>query len=106
MQNLVGKRLCYGIKSPDTDLYDLGFGPYTLHAICPIEIRDRSGAERYDMNTPSEQFRQRLQRLIGRRVRRVALSDKNDLWLDFDVCHMVLVSWEDGEESWRLFRVG
>lgn len=121
---LVDEPLCYGLKSPDMDLYDFGFGQFeevidsngkrkvcthTLHITCRFEIIERIGKchiHRYYEDTPSDKFNSDVKRLIGYCVKRVALSDKNDLWLDFGDYWIVFATVEDGEESWRLFSPG
>ena len=120
---LVGQQLRYGLKSPDMDLYDLGFGneivfinsngeqqeayQYTLHLVCGIFIYWKDGhKEEFYGDTSPQVFQQSIQQLIGEEVRRVALSDKNDLWLDFRRCHIVIVTYENNDESWRLFTPG
>ena len=122
LQTLVGLPLCYGLKSPDMDLYDLGFGnmgdvmnpcgerkgvcTHILHVICRFKVIWKNGEHRidkYNEDTPCEKFHSEVKRLIGLKVRRVALSDKNDLWLDFGDCWVAFATFENGEESWRLF---
>lgn len=122
LQTLVGQPLCYGIKSPDMDLYDLGFGSgvvditsygeekedwtYILHVTCRFKVIWRNGERRIDKyyeDTPCEKFHSEIKRLIGLKVKRVALSSKNDLYLDFGDYWIVFVTFEDGEESWRFF---
>ena len=116
---LVGQPLCYGIKSPDMDLYDFGFGSavsaaglkgkvceYTLHVTCRFKVIWRNAEKRvdvYDESSPCKRFHSELRPLLGLKVRRIALSDKNDLWLDFGDCWMVFATFEDVEESWRFF---
>lgn len=119
---LVDQPLCYGIKSPDTDLYDFGFGnmdnsmtPYgggkkvgtlSLHVTCRFKVIWKIGecrVDKYYEDTPCEQFHSEVKRLVGLKVRRVALSDKNDLWLDFGDYWIVFATFESGEESWRFF---
>ena len=122
LRTLVNLSLCYGLKSPDTDLYDFGFGnmvnimnPYgggkevcthILHVICRFKVIWKNGERRVDKYyeyTPCEKFHSEVQRLLGMKVRRVALSDKNDLWLDFGDYWVVFATFENGEESWRFF---
>lgn len=120
---IVGTPLRYGIKSADTNLYDLGFGNDTeyigwtgiLRETCTYAIHltggiivywENGGKVEYCDATPHTEFHADIHRLIGLCVRRVTLSEKNDLWLDFGECRMVIVTREDGEESWRLFLPG
>lgn len=121
LQTLVDQPLCYGIKSPDMDLYDFGFGNMTeavnpyggvkncthiLHITCRFKMIWKNGEHRvvkYYEDTPCEQFHSEVNRLVGLKVKRVALSDKNDLWLDFGDYWVVFATFENGEESWRLF---
>lgn len=124
LQMLVGQPITYAYKASDLDLYDFGFGStierlnwrgekrqvcsFVLHATCRFKIIHRPNGitkcvERFYEDTLSEVFRASIQRLFSLKVRRVALSDKNDLWLDFGECWMVFATFEDGEESWRFF---
>ena len=122
LHSLTGHPLRYAIKSPDTDLYDFGFGElvavvnrcgkqkkigtYILHAICRFKVIWKNGecrVEKYYEDTPCEKFHSEVKRLVGLKVRRVALSDKNDLWLDLGDYWVVFATFENGEESWRFF---
>lgn len=124
LNSLNGMPLLYALKSPDTELYDFGFGElvetvnrcgrqkkiatYTLHVLCRFKVIARGPehkVDKYYEDTPSEMFHSEINRLLGLKVRRVALSDKNDLWLDFGDYWIVFVTFEDGEESWRLFTI-
>ena len=110
LYDVIGKPLCYAIKSPDIDLFDLGFGLdeeswiYALHATCPIKVIRRNGSrqvECYFGDTTSGVFASGIHQVIGVPVKRVALSTKNDLWLDFGDWWVVAITIENGEESWR-----
>lgn len=122
LRTLVDLPLCYGLKSPDTDLYDFGFGnmvnvmnpfgggkeacTHILHVTCRFKVIWKNGERRVDKyyeDTSCEKFHSEVKRLIGLKVRRVALSDKNDLWLDFGDYWVVFATFENGEESWRFF---
>lgn len=118
LQTLVDQPLCYGLKSPNMDLYDFGFGnlmtvqeneevcTHVLHVICRFKVIWKNGERRvykYTEDTPCEKFHSEIKHLIGMKVNRVALSDKNDLWLDFGDYWVVFVTFETGEESWRFF---
>lgn len=93
LQTLVNQTLCYGIKSPDMDLYDFGFSnrvldfdkdakeAYThfLHVVCRFKVIWRRGKRRiviYDEDTPSEKFQTECSRLVGLNVRCALLSEK------------------------------
>ena len=122
LELLIDKPLCYGIKSPDMDLYDFGFGPlrhvpcrqdpkrevgtFTLHVTCRFKIICKIGksrVQRFYEDTASEEFHCAIQPVIGLPVKRVALSDKNDLWLDLGDYWIVFATFENGKESWRFF---
>ena len=122
LQALVDLPLCYGLKYSDTELYELGFGKmdivttrygnekkvctHILHILCRFKVIWKNGerkVDKYYEDTPSEKFHSEAERIVGLKVRRVALSDKNDLWLDLDDCWIVFATSEDGEESWRFF---
>lgn len=122
LQALIGQPLCYGLKSSDMNFYDFGFGElieetdsygvkrktsnYILHVTCRFKVIWKTGTchtDKYYEDTPSEKFDSDFKDLIGLCVKRVVLSEKNDLWLDFEDCWVVFATFEDGEESWRLF---
>ena len=123
INGLVGQPFGYGIKSPDMDLYDLGFGEwieyltqlgklntactYAIHLTGGIKVWWKNGKKAvYYWDTPCEEFHKNARQMIGLHVKRVALSDKNDLWLDLGQCTMVIITREDADESWRLFAPG
>lgn len=119
VQMLVGKSLYYCLKSPDTELYDLGFldnncktkevtecDELALHAICCFKLIIPNSSCRsilFDAETSRNQVNSQFKSLIGLPIKRIALSEKNDLWLDFGNYWLVFITSEDGEESWRLF---
>ena len=122
LQSLIGKPLLYAKKSPDTQLYDFGFGEliqhtdkygnrrivgkYALHILCRFKVIYKNSnhpIQKYYEDTPHEKFQTDVQQLIGRSIVRIALSDKNDLWLDFDEYWIVFATFENCEESWRFF---
>ena len=122
LQTLNNQQLCYGMKSPDTDLYDFGFGEFVefvsrdrntrelctsvLHVTCRFKVIWRNKKRRilrFYEDTSHIKFHSEIQHLIGLRIQRVALSSKNDLWLDLGDCWIVFATFENGEESWRLF---
>ena len=120
LQTLVSQPLCYVLKSPDTDLYDFGFGKvvettnwkhtnkrmhtHIIHATCRFEIiwrNEERRVDRYYEDTPSEIVYSDTEKLIGHRIKCFALSEKNDLWLDLGEYWIVFATFETGEESWR-----
>ena len=119
LHSLVGKSLIYGLKSPDTDLYDLGFGicdnnlylnrpkcTHALHIICRFKIisqKNDGDINIYHEDSSSDEFNSEIRKLIGSKVKRVELSEKNDLWIDFGDYWMVFATFENDEESWRYF---
>lgn len=124
LNQLINQPLAYGIKSPDMDLYDFGFGgcvnvpstfkpnkvrklsEYVLHVTCRFKIIGRGNKQytkRYYEDTSHEEFHADIQHLLGLKVKRVGLSDKNDLWLDLGEVWIVFATFEIGEESWRFF---
>ena len=119
---LIGKPVKYIIKSPDMNLYDFGFGDtfavegaLGLHRMCEYTMHTSSSAIRvfwdneeeseYSGNTSSKEVSLLSERLMNSIVKSVALNDKNDLCIDFEICRMVVVTFEDAEESWRVFHV-
>ena len=122
VQTLIGCPFIYAIKSPDTELYDFGFGElvdtlnrqgkskkigtHMVHALCRFKVIWKDGSRRVDSyfeDTPYQVFCSDAKRFIGLKVIQVALSDKNDLWLDLGDCWIVFATYENGEESWRFF---
>lgn len=116
LHSLVGKRLSYCIKSPDTELYDFGFlddndeanalNELTLHALCCFKIiihQPNCKSCLFESGTSLEKVKRRVSPLIGLAVKRVALSDKNDLWIDLGDYWLVFITYENSKESWRLF---
>ena len=122
LNKMVNQPLAYAIKSPDTELYDFGFGeeretddkrmlpPYILHVLCRFKIIPKDGSRKvqicHEDTTPSV-FNKKIEPLIGLSVKRVGLSDKNDLWLDFGAYWVVFATFEeDNDEAWRFFISG
>jgi hypothetical protein len=122
LQTLVNQPLLFAIKSPDTELYDFEFGKevvsvnrhgnpkrvgtHILHILCRFEIIRKTGEPHVDWfyeDTSSELFHSEVQHLMGLKVIRTALSDKNDLWLDFGDYWVVFATFNTGDESWRFF---
>lgn len=122
LNTLIGQPLLYVLKSPDTELYDFGFGElvevadrrgqrrkigtHIIHALCRFKVIWRNGERRVDIyyeDTPPEEVYSKINHLVGVKVSRIGLSDKNDLWLDFGDYWMVFATFESGEESWRFF---
>lgn len=122
LETLMGQPLVYCLKSPDTELYDFGFGSFvdivtlrgnkhticthTLHVLCPFRIISKTGtgqSQWYYEDTPSESFQCDVALLIGLKIKRVALSQKHDLWLDLGDYWIVFVTYENEDESWRFF---
>ena len=113
LQHLINQPLQYGLKSPDMDLFDIGFGEYiNINNVCKYAIHFTYGIKLYWKNGKKEefdsmashiQFNSSIKALVGAKVKRIALSEKNDLWLDMGECHMVIVTEDSAEESWRFF---
>ena len=122
LRALIDQPLCYGVKSPNIDLYDFGFGDqheitnrsgeirkcctYILHITCRFKVICKCKKHppvNYYEDTPCDTFHANIRDLIGLKVKRIALSDKNDLWLDLEEYWIVFATFENGEESWRYF---
>lgn len=122
LNTLVGLPLIYAQKSPDTELYDFGFGKlvkavnyggnereiatHILHILCRFKVIRRNCEQQVDRfleDTPREVFNMKIKHLMGKTVKRVAISCKNDLWLDFGNHWVVFATHENSEESWRYF---
>jgi len=106
LDSIIGRKLAYAIKSPDTELYDFGFGeeremedkrmlpPYILHVLCRFKIIHKDGSTKVQIcheDTTPNVFNKKIEPLIGLSVKRVGLSDKNDLWLDFGAYWVVFL---------------
>ena len=77
---------------------------YVLHSFCPIKLAWRDGSRKvqvFDDQSDGRSFRETFDSLKGFKVKRVGLSEINDLWIDLGACWIVFESLEDGEESWR-----
>ena len=121
LNQLLNQPLSYAIKYPDTELYGFGFGeeretddqimlpPYILHVLCRFKIIYKDGSRKVQIcheDTEPKAFNKKIEPLIGLSVKRVGLSDKNDLWLDFGAYWVVFATFEDGDEAWRFFISG
>lgn len=117
---IVGSPLQYGIKSSDLDLFQLGFGEsisleywknqsleinkYAIHFDSALYVYWENGkVDKLYSNVQEAEFNMVISKLVGKLVKRVALSTKNDLWIDLDDCKIVVVTRDDEEESWRFF---
>lgn len=121
LHDLVGQALCYGLKSPDMFFYDMGFGKceiieslnhrrqllstFAIHASCYLKVIERECHKSilFSGNSNSEDFHEVIERLCGLTVKRIALSPKNDLWIDLGSIWLVFITVESEEESWRFF---
>ena len=112
-----GRSLNSARKPSDLEIYEFCFGNrneelgkvlptnYIIHALCPIKLifrKEKRSVVCYD-DLSSEEFNSLIEPFLGKTVRRVGLSDKNDLWFDFEDKWLVVVTNEDDEESWRGF---
>lgn len=122
LAQLIGCPLRYGHKSQGCEFYDLGFGKektaqadqehvstvsqFALHVVCRFKVIWKIGDKQtkvYDEDTDTDVFSIDVKNLLGHCVQRVALSDKNDLWLDFGDFWIVFATFDDNDESWRFF---
>lgn len=121
LNELIGKQLWYGLKSPDTELFDFGFGEfveigytdvdydeckYAIHALCKFKIvykKEKFRVARYYYGTTYDEFSLQAKTLIGSVVQRIDIGPKNDLLLDFEEFTIVFSTNKDEEESWRFF---
>ena len=123
MQVLVGKTLQYGYLYPSFGMFDFGFGniqnvpsdvscnaktvyEYALHVLCEFDIVWKNGSKfvkRFCWDSPKASFEHTINHLIGLEIRRVALSDNNDLWLDLGDYWIVFITYDNNKESWRFF---
>ena len=122
LKKLIGTQLKYGIKSPDLDLFQLGFErtasnciqnnsrdgsvKFAIHFTTALYVywQDKSAIEFYSEDDCANEYHTTIQKLIGSEVRDVALSEKNDFWISFDSCNIVIVTSDDIHESWRFFQ--
>ena len=124
LQALVGLHLSYVRKAYDFDMFEFCFEQkhsvflqtapnntasrekltLILHAICELKvIWPNKRTNVYNAETPLKQFYTNINQLLSLSVKRIALSDKNDLWIDLGVCWIVFITFESNEESWRFF---
>jgi len=118
LKSLENKVLIYGIKSPDLDLYDFGFGDdyikgkfddtckhctHILHPTCRFLVICQETKKWFDEYTEPKSFEQAVNTVLGARVKQAKLGKSNDLILDFDNFRVILFTFDDNEESWRLF---
>lgn len=123
LQVLEGQPLRYGLKSPDMDLYDIGFGDeieriggkgrlikvskYTVHCLCRITIYWENGNKsEYDGESYYIDFYNEIQKMTGLCIQKVELQDNNNLWIDLGQCKMLFTTVRKRYESWRLFTPG
>ncbi len=114
---IIGTTLNYGTKSPDFSLYNLGFGTeimredykgnlcafseYSIHCVEGIVLYSNHKRQEYGYEDLQFTFESAISPFVGLVVRKITLSDKNDLWIDMGKCQLVIVTSEDNEESWR-----
>lgn len=121
LKTLLGRPLLYALKSPDTELYDFGFGKLverleldgsrrkiatqTLHILCEFKVicESHHTAEKYDGFTSCDEFHSKIKYLIGSKIVAIELTKENDLMLNFNGCSIEFITFKDGEESWRFF---
>lgn len=125
LKPMLGQPLHYSRVHIEYDMFEFGFGPlfrqlgpngmyrmvcpYTIHTQVPyltIKDRKRRRAKDYYWDTTPEVFYRGTKKLIGLEVKRVGLSEKNDLWIDLGDYWIVFPTYENGEESWRFFTPG
>ena len=119
LRTLLGYTLSETLKSPDTELYEFVFekpsesraqkmnNTYLIHALCSFKVMWRLGEKRvvrFYGDTSITEFQSKIQCLHGHEVKRIDLSDKHDLWIDFGDYWVVFVTDESDEESWRFFK--
>ncbi len=117
VQTLLDKQLCYLVKLPGTEGYELGFnttGKYTgdikecthiFRAACDFKIWFKN--ERIKQcfrDAPYEVYAEDFQRMFGLKIVRVGYGYRNDFALDFGKKEVILKfeSFRTHRESWRL----
>lgn len=119
---LVGQVLTYSHKFNNSNIYAFAFGNYvtvttpegrrkevcklTLHVQCRFKIIKKTGNDcvvTYYEDTPAEDYNLDAKNLLGLRIKRIALSEKNDLWIDMDRYWLVFSTFENDDEAWRFF---
>ncbi len=120
LQVLVGLPMGYAIDAEGwEDLIRVGFGDpadvprdvnpyqYELHVMCPFKLiwREEKRKEMFWEYSSQDMYLPSFRKLVGHEIKRVGLSDKNDLWLDLGFCWIVFCTYDDGEESWRFMSV-
>ena len=118
LASIVGTPFQYCIKNSNLDLFQLGFGEvvavesdntqtleinkYAIHFDSAIYLYWKNGmVDRFYSDSHAQVFNEALSCLIGKKVNRIKLSSKNDLWIEFEDCKMVIVTRDDEDESWR-----
>ena len=122
LSSIIGLPLHYVLKSPDTELYDFGFGkpreidnwygkirklcPYTLHVLCDFSVldsRERIEEIEFDGNSTPEKEEPVMKGLVGKKVQAVKVIQNHDLIIDFKFKRLWFITNSDSEESWRFF---
>ena len=122
LSSIIGLPLHYVLKSPDTELYDFGFGeprkidnwygktrrlcPYTLHVLCDFSVldsRERIAEIEFNGNSTPEMVEPVMKGLIGKKVQAVKIIQDHDLIIEFEFKRLWFITNSDFEESWRFF---
>ena len=123
LTHLIDSTLLYAVKSIDMNLFDIGFyrmerrtdgsnhiavsQEFSLHVTCALSII-RQGNKRtvYYGDCDKKRFERDISTMIGLRVFGISLGEDNSLMICFDDCSIEIVPADDGEESWRFFKIG
>ena len=116
-QRLTGTKLAYAEKNADNESFDFGFGEtagkdftYALHVTCSFDVIPRDEAleagERvrvFGYDASAAEFQNYISAFFGKEIIRVAVNEKNDLWLDLGDYWVVFDTDEySDDEAWRL----
>ena len=123
LQSIIGCAFRFGIKSPDMDLYQIGFGEdvvfinyfgnrqeaskYAIHFTCGLHLDWSDGKQiEYDSQSDAKTFHREIESLIGLPVKTAEVLANNNVFIDLGLCKLEIVVREDGDESWRFFQPG
>ena len=119
LNKLVGQKVQYAKKSPDTELYDIGFGEmrktimyngseHSVSTLCRIKVvfcesSLKKQIKWFDSVSSSEEFSHIENNIIGLEVISIDVNERNCLKVDLGQWVLVFFPNGDDEESWRFF---
>lgn len=116
LQTFIGMQVLYAKKSPDMNLYDIGFSMIhdrggdliypdsELHAVCKLIIIEQNGKKSiYYGDSEKEQFETTFSKFYTKEICEISLLAGNVLRIGFHSGTIEVIPADDGEESWRFF---